>query len=154
MFTANGEMPNVFDLVKRFVWSKFNIYKALRMLVSTIGFLANVILPYFLLSKFTKKTNASYHRQTYSYMPFMILDFEQVPVPTDELAGTEFAASAKKVEDINVLTSFNRYIAFMVSKVAMKAVYSTVHAAYSPAGYLEQLNKRDNAAAGYNVAGA
>ncbi|CDR97639.1 hypothetical protein, conserved [Babesia bigemina] len=142
MFNSEGQVPTMTDIAMRFIASKLNIYKILRMIVGLIGVLSNIILPYYLLSRFTKTTNASYHRQTYSYMPFMIVDFERVPVSEIDLAEVP-TSGAKKPEDINVLTSFNRYIAFMVSRVAMKAIYSTFYAACNPAGYLEQMMQRD-----------
>ncbi|GFE53891.1 multidrug resistance-associated protein 5 [Babesia ovis] len=141
MFNVNGEVPNAMDMIAQLALSKLNIYKLIRMFLSLVGVLGNIIMPYYLMNKFTKLTNASFHRQVHSYTPFMIVDFERVPLEAEDLAAVALGKDAK-VKDINVLTSFNRYLAFMVSKVALKAIYSTFHAAYSPEGYLKHHTKR------------
>lgn len=143
---VEGEVPKTMDMFNNFMMPKFNIFTILRMFVGLVSFLSNLLLPYYLLSLFTKMTNVSYHRQMHSYTPFMILDFKRASASGDELEGTDFALPETEQEKTGAnLTSFNRYIAFMVAKTAMKAIYSTFHAIYSPASYLEQLLMRDKA---------
>nr|BAN65629.1 hypothetical protein [Babesia bovis] len=143
MVTANGEVPNVMDMIAQIVLPKLNIFGLIRMFLGLVGVLVNLIMPYFLLSKFTKYTSASYQRQHHSYGPFMIIDFGPFPTSGEDLAA-EAADSDKKVEDIHALKSFNRYIGFMVAKVAVKAIYSTFHAAISPRSYLKHHANKAN----------
>lgn len=91
MFNVEGEVPNAMGMVTNFALSKINIFMALRFVVGVISFISNLLLPYYLLSMFTKATNASYHRQSYSYSPFMILDLHLGPKLLDELAGVCFS---------------------------------------------------------------
>ncbi|ORM40390.1 Skp1-related protein [Babesia sp. Xinjiang] len=86
MFNVDGEMPSAMDMIARLALSRFSIFKLLRMGISCFGVLANLILPYFLMNKFTKMTNASYYRQQHSFTPFMIVDFDPIPTQPDELA--------------------------------------------------------------------
>lgn len=147
-FSMDGQITNPMTMLSNLFFTKFNVFTVLRLMVGAVSIVSHLVLPYYMLSRFNKMTNANYQRQTYSYTPFMILDFDILPLPTEDVTGKPFGnLEGERLREATALTSFNRYIAFNVARTAMKAIYSTFHAIYNPEEYLQQLLNRDKAAA-------
>ncbi|KAK1441864.1 hypothetical protein BgAZ_501960 [Babesia gibsoni] len=159
-FSMDGQIPNPMTMLSNLFFTKFNVFTVLRLMLGAVSIVSHLVLPYYMLSRFNKMTNANYQRQTYSYTPFMILDFDILPLPTEDVTGVSLFRpkvttqqkpfgnlEGERLREATALTSFNRYIAFNVARTAMKAIYSTFHAIYNPEEYLQQLLNRDKAAA-------